>query len=494
MVKFKGKFYITTAIDYPNTAPHLGQAYEKICADSIARWHRLQGEEVFFLTGTDEHGLKIQRAAEAAKQSPKEFVDAQALHFRALCEKLNISNDRFIRTTDPEHIKVSQEIFRKVFDSGDIYKGFYEGLYCASCENYITEKELINGKCPYHGKAPELLREESYFFRLSKYQSQIIKHIRENSEFIQPEGKRTEILNRLKEPLKDLSVSRSSFHWGIPLPNDSKHIQYVWFDALLNYVSGIDYPQEKFKKFWPCDLHNIGKDILWFHAVIWPAILLSANIELPKRIFVHSFINLASGEKMSKSLGNAVDPISLANTYGADALRYFLLREIPFGQDGIFSEELLKKRYNTELANELGNLLQRTLVLIEKNCNGKIPEGQTDNALAKKLNLEKIKSHMGKLELHFALGEIFSFIAHCNAYVNEKQPWKLSGAELNNVLYSLADSLRITAILLQPFIPETAEKISSQLGIKLGNLEDCRFGLLRAGTKTNKAEILFRKI
>ncbi|MFH1255732.1 MAG: methionine--tRNA ligase [Candidatus Diapherotrites archaeon] len=489
----KNGFYITTAIDYPNSVPHLGHAYEKICADTIARWHRFKGEKVFFLTGTDEHGQKVEKAAKEAKLPTQKFVDLQVESFKKLVKVLNISNDRFIRTTEKRHGEISQEFFKKSLDKGDIYKGQYEGLYCTGCEAFYLEKDLAEGKCPIHKTVPELLKEESYFFRLSKYQKQLLEFYEKNPNFILPKTRRQEIINRVKEGLKDLSVSRTSFTWGIPLPNDSKHFLYVWYDALLNYVSGVDFPEKKFKEFWPADIHLIGKDILWFHSCIFPAMLFSAGIEPPRSVFVHGFINLG-GEKLSKSSGLVVDPIKLAEQYGTDALRYFLLREIPFGEDGNFSEESLRERINNELANELGNLLNRSIVLLEKKCAGKIPSAKTDDALQKKLNLKKIEVHLDALELHLALAEIMAFVKSCNVFVNEKEPWKLEGKAAEAVLYSLADSLRIIANLLSPFIPETAEKIAGQLGCKLGALDECKFNLLRAGLSTRKGEVLFKKI
>lgn len=488
------KFYVTTAIDYPSSQPHLGHAYEKTVADVMARWHRLLGEDVFFLTGTDEHGMKIQRAAEKAGKKPKQFVDSQVKLFKELCEKWNISYNRFIRTSDKQHEKICQKIFQKVLDKEDIYLGEYEGLYCTDCERFYLEKDLANGKCPTHNKPVERVKEPSYFFKMSKYQKQLLDYFEKNPGFIQPISRKQEINNRVKEGLLDLSVSRASFKWGIPLPNDRKHVIYVWFDALLNYVSGIDYGKKKFKKFWPADVHNIGKDILWFHSVIWPCILFAADIEPPKSVWVHGFINTETGEKMSKSKGNVIDPIALANEFNIDSIRYFLLREIPFGEDGFFSLKLLAARNNNELANELGNLLNRTIVLIEKNYNGKIPKGKTDKALQKELSLDRIEKLMERNEFHSALAEIFSFISACNKYINDKEPWKLKGKELDNVLYSLADSLRIISILISPFIPASSEKINKQLGVKEGLLKDCKFNLLKAGTKARKGEILFKKI
>ncbi len=460
----------------------------------MARWHRLLGEDVFFLTGTDEHGLKIQRAAERAGKKPKEFVDLQVKKFKELCELWNISYDRFIRTTDKGHEKICQKIFQKVLDKGDIYLGEYEGLYCTDCERFYLERDLIGRNCPIHKRAVEKVKEPSYFFRMSKYQKRLQDYFEENPGFIQPISRRQEIINRVKEGLQDLSVSRVSFKWGIPLPNDSKHIIYCWFDALLNYISAIDYGKRKFSKYWPADVHNVGKDILWFHSVIWPCILFAADIKSPLKVWVHGFINTETGEKMSKSNGTVIDPIELAKEFNIDSVRYFFLREIPFGEDGFFSMKALAERNNNELANELGNLLNRTIVLIEKNRKGKIPKAKPDRILAEKLHLEKIERLMEKNEFHSALAEIFSFISACNKYINEKEPWRLKGKEFDSVIYSLADSIRIISILLSPFIPASSEKISKQLGIKAGLLKDCKFGLLKPGTKVKKGEILFKKI
>ncbi len=488
-----GKFYITTAIDYPSGRPHLGHAYEKVAADCIARWHRLLGEEVFFLTGTDEHGSKIMKKAQEAGKEPEAYVDEMVVFFKQLCDSLNISNDRFIRTTDADHVKVSQDIFKKIYDKGEIYLGNYSGWYCSECETFYTEKDLADGKCPTHGKKAEWVSEESYFFKMSAYTQKVLDFLEKNPESVLPSGKRKEIINRVKEGLNDLSVSRANVPWGITVPINEKHTQYVWMDALLNYVSGIGYPGTNFKKFWPADVHLIGKDILWHHTAIWYSILLAVEIPLPKTVFSHGFINTALGEKMSKSGGTVIDPLEIVNTYSSDVLRYFLLREIPFGQDGNFSEEALKERLNNELANELGNLVNRTIVMIEKS-GGKIPDAKTDAGLQKKLNLKKIKELMEKFELHHALAEIFSFAGSCNQFINEKEPWKLDGKEKDAVLYSLADSLRIISILLQPFIPETSKKINQQFGVNQGLIADCEFNKFKAGTKVKKGEILFRKI
>jgi methionyl-tRNA synthetase len=488
------KFYVTTAIDYPSSAPHLGHAYEKTVADVMARWNRLLGKDVFFLTGTDEHGMKIQRAAEKEGKSPKDFVDKEVVLFRKLCDSWNISYDNFIRTTDPKHEKICRKIFAKVLDKGDIYLGSYEGLYCTDCERFYLEKDLSSGNCPVHNRPPEKVKEPSYFFRMSRYQKRLLEYFEKNPNFIYPVSKRQEIINRVKEGLLDLSVSRASFRWGIPLPNDSSHVIYVWFDALLNYVSGIDYGSRQFDKFWPADAQNIGKDILWFHSVIWPCMLFAADIEPPRQICVHGFINTASGVKMAKSSGNIIDPIALAERYGADSLRYFLLREIPFGQDGNFSERELMKRHNNELANELGNLVFRVLSLIEKRCNGKVPDSSSDSVLMKKLRLDAIKKHMDSYAFHSVLAEIFSFIGECNRYINAKEPWKQEGRELEKTLYTVADAIRITTILLSPFIPESCARIQEQFGFTYRGMGDCKQNLLKAGTPLKKGAVLFSKM
>ena len=479
-------------------SPIFGHAYEKVTADCIVRWHRLLGEEVFFLTGTDEHGSKIAKKAQQAGEDPQKYVNKMVVFFKELCEKLNISHNRFIRTTDPDHVKVSQGIFKEIYDRGEIYLGEYSGWYCSECETFYTEKDLQDGNCPTHEKKAEWISEESYFFKMSNYTQNVLDYLQKSTASVLPSGKRKEIVNRVKEGMNDLSVSRVNVPWGIPVPINEKHTQYVWMDALINYVSGVGaFPTDsknELSKFWPADIHLIGKDILWHHTAIWYSILSAAGIALPKTVFVHGFINTSTGEKMSKSKGTVIDPIQLADKYTADVLRYFLLREIPFGQDGNFSEAALKERLNNELANELGNLVNRSIVMIEKSCGGKIPKAETDPALQKKLNLEKIKKQMQSLELHHALGEIFSFVSACNQFINEKEPWKLDGKKQEAVLYSLADSLRIIAILLQPFIPETSEKINLQLGVKRGKLKDCEFNLLKIGTKVKKGEILFKKI
>jgi len=461
------KFYITTAIDYPNAEPHIGHAYQKVIADALARWHKIKGKEVFFLTGTDEHGKKIQESAKNFKKEPKEFVDELSQKFKEAWKSLNIKYDRFIRTTDKDHEKIVQKIIKKCEKKGDIYKGFYEGWYCTGCEAYYTEKDLIDGKCPLHNKPLEKLKEESYFFKLSKYQKFLLELYKKNPNFILPKERRNEIINRVKEGLNDLSISRTSFDWGITFPSDKKHVVYVWFDALFNYYTAT---REKGKeKFWPADLQLLGKDNSWFHCVYWPAFLKSAEIELPKTIFVHGFLTF-NGQKISKSLGNAISPKKLVDKYGTDAVRYYLIRHIPFGQDGDFSEQILVDRYNNELANKLGNLVSRVSGLIEKNGIEKTP-----NKLIKKLKEREINKLIEKYEFDKALNEIFAFIDICNEYVQNKKPWETKDKK---VLYELKESILKIAELLSPFIPESSEKIIKQFN----------------ATKIKKGEILFKKI
>jgi len=470
--KSKKKFYITTAIDYVNARPHIGHAYEKTLADAIARWHRLLGEGVWYLTGTDENAQKNAQVAKEKGIPIKEFIDENTAIFVELCKKLNISNDDFIRTTEARHVKVAQEIFKKVYDAGEIYKGKYEGLYCTGCEAYYTEKDLVDGKCPEHNRAPELMSEETYFFKLSKYKEKLIKFI---SGYIIPESKKNEILSRLKEEgLKDLCVSRKNLDWGIDSPIDKKFKIYVWFDALINYYSGASGN-------WPADVHVVGKGINWFHSVIWPAILMSAGIELPKKLLVHGYLNIG-GQKMSKSLGNVIDPLSLIEKYGADAVRYSLLKCSVF-EDSDYSEEILLSRNNSELADKLGNLVSRVSALAEKYSLEK-----TENKLLKKLELKKIEKYMQNFELDKALNEIFAFVDVCNEYVQNKKPWE---SHDKKVLYELVDSIKAIAILLSPFIPETSEKIAKILGfdIKFENIEkQLTYGEIK------KPEVLFKKI
>ncbi|MBL7084501.1 MAG: methionine--tRNA ligase [Candidatus Omnitrophica bacterium] len=504
----KKKFYITTAIDYPSAPPHIGHVYEKVCADVIARWHRKKGCDVFFSTGTDEHGQKIQRCALKSNEKAEEFVERMSKKFIDLWEKLNISYDSFIRTTQMRHIEIVQTILKKIYEKGDIYKGLYEGLYCVDCEAFYAEKDTKSGLCPIHNKKVEKIKEESYFFKMGKYQERILKYIENNKDFIQPKFRKKEIINRIKEGIRDLSVSRSSFNWGIPLPMDKKHVIFVWFDALLNYISVLDYPKKRFRKYWPADIHLIGKDILWFHTVVWLAILLAADIELPRKVFVHGFINI-KGEKISKSAGIAIDPIGLVNRYGADALRYFLLREIPFGEDGDFSEDALIRRINSDLANDLGNLLHRSLTMIEKYFQGTIPGAKHTDAFDKPLISqakelpEKYFQAMERIKFGQALDSIWALINAANKYIEEVKPWQLAKqknlSRLACVVYNLAEVLRIVAIVVYPFIPQTSLKMLEALGLKI-DLDDFKFkdllkwGGVLAGTKVNKGKPLFPRI
>jgi len=465
--------------------------------DVIARWQRLIGNDVFFLTGTDEHGQKVERAAEDAGKDPKGFVDELVVFFKDLCKKLNISNNDFIRTTEDRHIEVVKKIFEKIYKKGDIYKGFYEGLYCVSCEAFYLEKDAVDGKCPVHGTELEPLKEESYFFKMSKYREKIIGHIKNNEDFVLPVERRNEVLNRLKDELRDLSISRKSFKWGIPLPIDKKHVIYVWFDALLNYLSALNYPNDKFKKYWPADIQIIGKDILWFHTVIWPSILIAADIELPKTIYVHGFVNIGK-EKLSKTKGIVIDPFKLSEKYGTDALRYFLIREIPTGLDGEFSEEALIQRINSELADALGNLVNRVLVLTEKKFNGFVPKPYGKSKLIDlALNVKKgVKSSLEKFQFHNALNDIWHLVNESNKYINETKPWQIKDEkELGGILYNLLETLRFISILLYPFMPSTAEKIFEQIGSeKKFSFDDLKWGHLKAGTKIKRGEILFKKV
>ena len=485
----KKKFYVTTPIYYPNDVPHIGHAYTTIAADVLARWNKVLGKEVFFLTGTDDHGKKILDTAKKHGKKPREFVGELVPKFKDAWKKLNVEYDRFIRTTDKDHEDVVKKVLQKVFDKGDIYLGKYEGFYCTGCEAYYTEKDLVDGCCPIHKTKIEKLQEESYFFRLSKYQKKLLELYKKNPEFISPRNRRQEIINRVKEGLQDLSISRTSFDWGIKLPFDKKHICYVWFDALFNYYSGAG-------KFWPADLHIIGKDILWFHTVYWPAFLMSAGIKLPKKVFAHGWWTLGK-EKISKSRGKVINIDKLISIAGVDSARYFLLRATPFGDDGDFSEKALIDRHNNELADKLGNLVSRVSALIEKF--GLAPKGvyqggastsmrprdispemstrgkKCDNRLIKKLNEKKIEKLFENYEFDKVLNEIFGFIDICNEYVQNKKPWETGDKK---VLYELKESILKIAELLWPFIPESAEKIKKQFSVK----------------NIKKGEILFKKI
>jgi methionyl-tRNA synthetase len=472
------KFYITTAIDYPNAEPHIGHAYQKVIADVIARWHKMLGEDVYFLTGTDEHGKKIQEKAEQEGKKPREFVDEKVEKFKLAWRALNIDYNRFIRTTDLDHELLVKQVIEKCNENGDIYKGNYEGLYCTGCEAYYTEKECVDGKCPMHNRELEKISEESYFFKLSKYQKFLLNLYRKNKNFIMPEERKSEIINRVKEGLKDLSISRTSFNWGIPFPLDKKHIVYVWFDALFNYISGAG----KNEAYWPANIHLLGKDNGWFHCVYWPAFLKSAGYKMPETVFVHGFLTVES-QKISKSLGNVISPIYLTDKYGTDSVRYFICRNFVFGQDGDFSEKNLIERHNSELADKFGNLVSRVTALAEKYGVKKV-----ENKLLQKIKIKEIEKLMENYEVDKALSEIFGFIDLCNEYVQSKKPWETHDSK---VLYELIDSIKSITILLWPFIPRTCEKIAQQL----------EFELVYTNIKKNldyknikKSEILFHKI
>ncbi|VVB61722.1 Methionine--tRNA ligase [uncultured archaeon] len=499
----KKKFYITTPIYYVNAPPHIGHAYCTTAADVLARWHRLKGEDVFFLTGTDEHGEKVQEAAKRGGKTPKEFVDALVPKFKDTWQNLNITNNKFIRTTDTEHEKGVIEFIKKVNKAGDIYKGMYEGWYCVPDETFFTELQLVNGKCPVCGRDVKKVKEDSYFFRLSKYQKPLLEFYKKNPEFLSPAHRAQEIINRVEGGLHDLSITRASFNWGIPFPLDKKHVTYVWFDALPNYITALGWPKGKdFKKFWPADVHLIGKEINWFHTVIWPAMLMSAKIKLPKKVFAHGWWTV-EGEKMGKSRGNVVDPNVLVQNYGADAVRYFLLREVPFGMDGDFSEAALVARINSDLADDLGNLLMRTLAMTEKYFEGKVPEISKKEINASELRkqadiLDALDSKMDSLEFSEALQLIWNFVRHCNKYIADVKPWELQKQgkkkELAVAIYGLLESLRIAAVLVSPFMPSKSAEILSQLSLPgKVSIKDAKWGMLKPGTKIAKGDILFKK-
>ncbi len=494
--KTKG-FYITAAIPYVNGPPHIGHALEFVQTDVIARFHRITGEKVLLLTGADENSLKNVKAAEKLKITTQELVDRNAAEFEDLENKLNISFDRFIKSSikaKETHWPGVLKLWNLANKNGDIYKKEYEGLYCVDCEQFYKESELVNGLCPEHHTKPELVKEENYFFRLSKYQEKIKELITTGKLEILPSNRKNEVMGFINEGLEDFSISRSAKRakgWGIPVPNDSTQIIYVWMDALSIYITGIGYGRDEtqFNEWWPADVHVIGKGIIKFHALYWPAFLLSAGLELPKKLFVHGYITI-EGEKISKSLGNVINPLDILKTYQADELRYYLMKEIPTFGDGDFSEKAFKDRINKELLGDLGNLVNRVLTLTE---NSKMTKFTGNNELETKINLQSIESKMEKLELHNALEEIMDFVRYCNKYINDKKPWTLQGKELEGVLYNLLEAIRISSILLYPFIPGTSERIAQKLGTEKPFLIDCKFRKEFTDILT-KGDLLFKKV
>lgn len=505
----KEKFYISTAIAYTSGKPHIGNTYEIVLADAIARFKRLKGYDVYFQTGTDEHGEKIELKAKEAGVTPQEFVDEKAAEIKRIWDIMNTSYDKFVRTTDKNHERVVQDIFKKMYEKGDIYKGEYKGLYCTPCESFWTESQLVDGKCPDCGREVQEKREEAYFFRLSKYQDRLEKYIEEHPDFIKPEARKNEMLNNFIKPgLQDLCVSRSSFSWGIPVGIDPKHVVYVWLDALTNYITNIgyevDHPTEEFQKLWPADLHLIGKDIIRFHTIYWPCFLMSLDLPLPKQVFGHPWLIMADG-KMSKSKGNVIYADDLVHEFGVDAVRYYFLHEIPYASDGIFSRELLIDRINGDLVNILGNLVNRTVSMAHKYFDGTITNAKvkedvdTDFIQAISSLDEKVTVKMDDLHIGEALDEIFDVLRKSNKYIDDTTPWILAKDEtkkgrLETVLYNLLASIRICAIFLSPFLPDTSEKIFNQLNTQNRTYETKDFGMLESPITLNTPQHLFSRI
>ncbi|NPV58056.1 MAG: methionine--tRNA ligase [Actinobacteria bacterium] len=505
-------YYVTTPIYYVNDLPHIGTAYTTVVADVLARYHRLKGEEVFFLTGTDEHGQHVARAAERNGVTPQEWADRMVVHFTEVWERLNISNDFFIRTTSPRHAEVARRFIQKLYDKGDIYLDTYEGWYCVPDESFWLPSQLADGKCPQCGREVELVQEENYFFRLSAYADRLLAHIESHPEFVQPDMRRNEVISFIKQGLTDQSISRKTITWGIPLPFDESQVMYVWFDALLNYISAIDYgvDEERFNAIWPADVHLIGKEILRFHAIIWPAMLMAAGLPLPRQVFAHGWLTV-EGEKMSKSKGNAISPHVLIDEYGVDAYRYYFLREFSFGYDGNFSRENMTGRYNADLANALGNMVSRVLAMVERYRGGEVPEsGKEEEAADRALResagrvLGEVDGAMEALAFNEALQAIWNYLGAVNRYVDETAAWDLAkdpdmAGRLDTVLYNQVEAVRLTAILVLPFMPRTGEGIWKRLGftdsIHLHHLPAAgAWGLFPPGQKVSKGEPLFPRM
>ena len=504
----KGKYYITTPIYYPSSNLHIGHTYCTVMADAMARFKRLSGYDVRFLTGTDEHGLKIQQIAEEKGVTPQQYVDEIVGGIKELWKTMEISYDDFIRTTEPRHVKRVQAIFNKMNEKGDIYKDKYEGWYCTPCESFWTESQLVDGCCPDCGRPVQKASEEAYFFRLSKYQDRILDLFEKTPEFLEPASRRNEMIEFVKQGLDDLCISRSTFDWGIQVPIDPKHVIYVWLDALTNYITALGYPDdpELYEKYWPADVHLVGKEIVRFHSIIWPAMLMSLDLPLPKQVLGHGWL-LIDGGKMSKSKGNVVDPVVLIDRYGIDALKYFLLREYTFGQDGVFTNEVMLKRMNFDLANDLGNLVSRTTAMIEKYCGGYVPEATTEDDIDKELKelavgvAPKVEADMDKFAFNNALEDIWTLVRRANKYIDEKTPWILAKdeskkAELDTCMHNLAESLRIVSILISPYMHTTSEKIRKQLGLWYSDIvwEDAFTFDMMQGEQVKRGDAIFPRL